>query len=371
MVEDKEAYARVLVLRVLGNIWQAGLISDRAREAMNYRRNTIPWYNAALLKLAATQADLAALKEFVAANAGELQTDYHGNEIASLEQQMIALENNLPVPQMTLEQSANEQLRGIVTAVDDGDTIFIGEMEIRLASIDTPEKGTPRGQEAKRFLEGMVLNKEVTVYFDEHQPVELYGRVLGVVYLGDTNVNLELVKNCVAVVNTKFGRHKYIDSEEFKREGERCTITWPGYGVVKFYSTPTNAAVWIDGIPSDIVTPGEIDMTIGTHRITIIAPDHSPVHETIVVAAGKQELKFTLFKMPVASGLVVLESDPDGCDFTVNEIPYGITPTILELGSDVPHAIVCYKDGYEPAAGSVVPVAGRKVRVTLTLAKAD
>jgi len=362
-----EDAARVLTLRVLSNIWQLGLIEDRAREAMNYKKNAIPWYNAVLLKLEATKADLATLKEFVAANAAELQQDYHTNEVASLEQQLIALENNASVPQMTFDQSADEVLRGVVTAVDDGDTVFVGETEIRLASIDTPEKGTPRGQEAKRFLENLVLGKEVTVYYDEHQPIELYGRVLGVVYLGDMNVNLELVKNCVAAVNTKFGRHKYVDSEEFKREGERCTITWPGYGVIKFYSNPTNAAVWIDGVQSDIITPGEIDMSIGPHRVTIIAQGHSPVHETISVNAGKQELQFVLLKMPVASGLVELLSIPDGCDFTIGDIPYGITPTILELGSDIPHAIVCYKDGYTPKAGSVVPVAGRKIKVTMTL----
>ena len=367
MAEEVEARARVLVSRVLGNIWQAGLIGDRARDAMNYKRNAIPWYTAALLKLEATRSDLATLKEFVAENAGGLQLYYHTNEVASLEQQIIALENNLPVPNITFEQSATELLKGIVSAVDDGDTVFIGDIEIRLASIDTPEKGTPRGQEAKRFLENLVLGKEVTVYFDENQPIELYGRVLGVVYLGDMNINLELVKNCVATVNTKFGRHKYVDSEEFKREGEKCTITWPGYGMIKFYSNPTNAEVWVDGIKAEIVTPGEIDMTIGTHRVTIIAQGHSPVHETIDVSTGRQELRFVLLKMPVTSGLIVLQSDPDGCEFTVNSIPYGITPTILELGSDVPHAIVCYKDGYTPKAGSVVPVAGRKIKVTLTL----
>jgi len=368
-VEDKEGYARVLNQRVLADIWQTGLISDRAREAMNYKRNVIPWYNAALLKLEATRADITTLKKFVATYTDEVDSDYFKNEILSLEQQIIALENNLPVPQITLEQSANEQMTGVVSKVDDGDTLFIGETEIRLAAIDTPEKGTPRGQEAKRFLENLVLGKEVKIFFDEHQSIELYGRVLGVVYLGDMNVNLELVRNCVAAVNTKFGRHKFVDSEEFKRIGEQCAVTFPGYGVIKFYSQPTNAEVWVDGIRSGIITPGEIDITVGTHRITIVAPGHSPAHETIIVQPGKQELKFGLLKMPVMSGLVELRSVPDGCDFTVDDIPYGITPTIIELGSDIPHAIVMYKRGYEPRAESIVPAASRKIKVTITLDK--
>lgn len=368
-IDDKEDYARALDQRVLAGIWQAGLVSDRAREAMNYKRNVIPWYNAALLKCEATKADVATLKKFVRTQRSEIDYDYFKSEILSHEQQIVALENNLPVPQMTLEQSATEQITGLVDKVDDGDTLFIGETEIRLAAIDTPEKGTPRGQEATRFLEKLVLGKEVTVFFDEHQPIELYGRVLGVIYLGDMNVNLEMVRNCIADVNTKFGRHKYIDSEEFKRVGEQCTMTFPGYGVIKFYSQPTNAEVWVDGIRSSVITPGEVDMTVGTHRITIVAPGHSPAHETIVVQPGKQELKFGLLKMPVMSGLIELCSVPDGCDFTIDDVPYGITPTIIELSSDIPHAIVMYKRGYEPKAESIVPTASRKITATITLDK--
>ena len=90
-----------------------------------------------------------------------------------------------------------------VVRVYDGDTITIlnagKKQSIRLVGIDTPEKsrkkgepGQPYSQKATKYLAGLVLNQEVSI---ESYGNDRYGRVLGVVYLGQTNINLELVRN--------------------------------------------------------------------------------------------------------------------------------------------------------------------------------
>lgn len=70
--------------------------------------------------------------------------------------------------------------------------------------IDTPKTkkrkhkaGQPFGQKAKRFLAGMVLNKQV---FIKGYGLGPYNRILGVVLVGGVNVNLELVKAGLAEV---------------------------------------------------------------------------------------------------------------------------------------------------------------------------
>jgi micrococcal nuclease len=74
----------------------------------------------------------------------------------------------------------------------------------RLVGIDTPEKsrkknepGQPYSQKATKFLAGLVLNQNVSI---EDYGKDRYGRILGVVYVGQTNVNLEMVRNGYAEV---------------------------------------------------------------------------------------------------------------------------------------------------------------------------
>ena len=96
-----------------------------------------------------------------------------------------------------------------VTHVHDGDTIGVGgrgiELKVRLAGIDAPETskgerdaGQPYGQQAKRYLTDLVLNKSVTV---DRYGFDLDNRMLGVVYVGTKNINLEMVKAGFAEVS--------------------------------------------------------------------------------------------------------------------------------------------------------------------------
>ena len=90
-----------------------------------------------------------------------------------------------------------------VNRVTDGDTIKVsgnGESKItvRLVGIDAPETskkknepGQPYSKKSTKHLAGLVLNKSVTV---KSYGTDRYGRTLGVVFVNEQNVNIEMVK---------------------------------------------------------------------------------------------------------------------------------------------------------------------------------
>lgn len=82
----------------------------------------------------------------------------------------------------------------IVTEVIDGDTIKIDTGEsVRLICIDTLERGQNGYQEAKDYLEGLVLDKEVKLVKDISE-TDKYDRLLRYVYLDGDFVNEMIVR---------------------------------------------------------------------------------------------------------------------------------------------------------------------------------
>ncbi len=91
-------------------------------------------------------------------------------------------------------------LLGRVVGVSDGDTITVLDDNkqrhvIRLMGIDAPEKAQAYGQKAKESLSELVFNKEVSVTWFKR---DRYGRTVGQVYVGDSDVCLEQIKRGLA-----------------------------------------------------------------------------------------------------------------------------------------------------------------------------
>jgi len=89
-----------------------------------------------------------------------------------------------------------------VLRVIDGDTVVIrvdvgfrmfAEMPMRLAFINAPEMNTQGGKDAKLFLERFVDGMRVVV--KTYKPIDKYGRYLGTIYLGETNVNTWMIQS--------------------------------------------------------------------------------------------------------------------------------------------------------------------------------
>jgi endonuclease YncB( thermonuclease family) len=95
-----------------------------------------------------------------------------------------------------------------VVRVTDGDTVKVAgndeKMTIRLVGIDAPETskkknepGQPFSQKSTKHLAGLVLNKSVEI---KSYGTDRYGRTLGVIFVGEKNVNLEMIKAGLAEV---------------------------------------------------------------------------------------------------------------------------------------------------------------------------
>ncbi len=82
----------------------------------------------------------------------------------------------------------------VVTQIVDGDTIVIkGGHYVRYIGVDAPEKGEFYYAEAKQMNEELVAGKKVRLERDISGS-DKYGRLLHYVYVGDTFVNAEMVK---------------------------------------------------------------------------------------------------------------------------------------------------------------------------------
>lgn len=119
----------------------------------------------------------------------------------------------------------NPARRGIVKYVIDGDTIVLESGEkVRYLGINAPEKGRPFSTEATEQNKRLVAGKEVGLELDV-QTKDQYGRTLAYVWLGETMVNLELVRQGFANVYTVPPNVKYKDeflaAEREAREAER------------------------------------------------------------------------------------------------------------------------------------------------------
>ena len=109
-----------------------------------------------------------------------------------------------------VESTAPSFLKGTVGKITDGDTVRVdnakGTYSIRLLNIDAPEtnyNGQSQGywaQFAKQNITKLLpLGTPVVVKFDK-EICDAYGRWLGIIYSGNTDINAQQLKDGVAVI---------------------------------------------------------------------------------------------------------------------------------------------------------------------------
>ncbi len=114
---------------------------------------------------------------------------------------------------------------GKVVGISDGDTIKVlkdgKQVKIRLASIDCPEKGQPYGQAAKKFTSKMVASKIVKIWETD---TDRYGRIVGFVFVGDRNLNKELLSAGLAWHYKKYSRDPELAKLEFQARSKKIGL---------------------------------------------------------------------------------------------------------------------------------------------------
>lgn len=98
-----------------------------------------------------------------------------------------------------------DTLTGRVVGVHDGDTLTLladeQQIKVRLAGIDAPELSQPYGQKAKQALADLIYKEWISV---ETAGIDRYDRALGTVFVGQTDVNAELIAQGAAWVYRQY-----------------------------------------------------------------------------------------------------------------------------------------------------------------------
>ena len=154
----------------------------------------------------------------------------------------------LLLPEITLAES----LSGRVVGITDGDTLTLlverTQYKVRLTEIDTPVKGQPWGSRATQALGEKVFQKDVVV---ESSGYDRYDRLLGKIWLGDRDINREMVREGHA-----WAYRQYLTDQSLLRDEARAKAQGLGlWGI----ADPVAPWAWRRGSRSTAVatTPAE------------------------------------------------------------------------------------------------------------------
>lgn len=120
---------------------------------------------------------------------------------------------------------AHADFSGQVVAILDGDTVDVlvdqRPVRVRLAQIDAPEKRQAFGTRSRQMLAGLVFQKTVRVADAGH---DRYGRVIGTVYVGESNVNAQMVHAGMAWVYRRYAKDRALKELEDQAKANRVGL---------------------------------------------------------------------------------------------------------------------------------------------------
>jgi micrococcal nuclease len=136
---------------------------------------------------------------------------------------------------------------GYVKNVVDGDTVDVrfniyGVQRVRLVGINTPEIGEEGYEEAKAFVNKTCWGEEVKLDVDDKKQYDPHYRLLAVVYVNDTNLNEELVREGYAEV--MYIPPSEFDSREWEADYTPSPTQTPGFELL-FAMIGVTAAIYL------------------------------------------------------------------------------------------------------------------------------
>lgn len=185
---------------------------------------------------------------------------------------------------------------GKVVGVVDGDTLKILNgrnqlITVRLAGIDAPEKSQPFGNAAKQRLSDLAFGQHVTC---ESTKRDRYGRVVGKLTINGRDINLEMVKGCMAWHYKDYqkeqslaDRNAYAAAENTARTS-KCGL-WDGNPVspsefrkqrfLAYYAPDSDGSYYSGGYSSSTPSPrsggGSINVRSYTRRDGTVVRGHT------------------------------------------------------------------------------------------------
>ena len=188
---------------------------------------------------------------------------------------------------------------------------------------------------------------------------------------------IPVLAGVVALVITFLSLRSCRKDEHVEREQE-VVVEVVDYGSLKVTSTPTEAAVVLDGKEQIGRTPLIVErLALGNHDISVSLEGYEPLTKSVTIVAGNNpDLSFTLKECTSAQvveevrcGSLKVTSEPSGATIYVDgkRLAGKTTPELLEnltLGS---HKIRLVSEGYEEQTKTVTIKEGRNTDLSVTL----
>ena len=147
-------------------------------------------------------------------------------------------------PQKQFPQQSPKLDLPTLSRVIDGDTVVLNlaitnQIHVRLTGIDAPERGQPFYSESGAYLNMMLKRAPITF---TSNGIDRYGRTLGTLYVGGTNVSLLMVQAGLAWHFTRYSHDLSLAAAE-RDARERHAGMWQSSNLVAPWEYRSSRAV--------------------------------------------------------------------------------------------------------------------------------
>ena len=145
----------------------------------------------------------------------------------------------------------------------------------------------------------------------------------------------------------------------------------PSTSSIYISSSPSGAGIYIDGLYKGR-TPKTIEVSAGTHKITLKLSGYEDWSRTVYVTAGKKlEVRARLEPLPKptstpSTGSIYISSSPSGAKIYIDDVYKGKTPETVKLAAGT-HKVTLKLSGYKDWSQDVYVAAGKTSRVSAHL----
>ena len=210
-----------------------------------------------------------------------------------------------------------DTIKGKVREITDGDTIrvewknpsidYVNVSAVRLVGINSPESSEKGYKESKAWLNSQIWGKEIVLETDANNRMDVYDRILAVVFLNGEDINLKSVKNGWAMTyflepHRSVNQTDYQKAEDYARnESLGVWALNKEYGSVGVGSKPTHAKIYLDGTYTKLQTSETLkNVEPGEHTIKLSLSGYKTYSEAITVEANKKEEIYAILEKEIS-----------------------------------------------------------------------
>ena len=192
-------------------------------------------------------------------------------------------------------------------------------------------------------------------------------------YEGTTPVTVSSVKVGSHTVTLEKSGYEDITRTVTVRADETATVSvtlTPETGLISISSSPSGAAVYLDGAYKSTTPKTISDVNVGSHTIKLEQSGYEDITRTVTVrAAETATISETLAELARETGSISASSSPSGAAVYLDGIHEGTTPKMISSVTVGPHTIIFKKSGYEDIARTVTVRADETATVYEKLAE--